>query len=233
MLKDFTDKHNSTTERVREFFDNLFFFIRRIPTLTKRAFIIGMRVMEYWFTGESDYKIHTFYGADFDLVNDKYKANLLKEKVEIYLRRNFGIQLRRPVIVELYSGNQLNLKGIIMELNGNLGSYYYENLGKSGIAHMIYLREGMSRKKFMSVLAHEMTHAFIREEKLMNCDRYLREGFARWVEYNFLLEAGLPEEAEKIKKIKTYRHGKAVEKLFKLEKKVGKDRVMEIIRKID
>lgn len=215
------------------FLDSIIYILSNFPLYLKRAFIIFVRFIECSLMGESHYQIHTGTTADFDQVTDLLKVKMLQQEVDVYLRRNMGIQLKRPVIVELYSGNEFNLKGIMMELRGNLGSYYAEKMGKSGIAHIIYVRKGLGKKKFMSILAHEMTHAFLREEKLINTDRFLREGFSRWVEYKILMDKGETEEAEKLRNIRTLRYGKEIEKIIELEGKLGTQGVMKVIRKID
>lgn len=205
-----------------------------IVTKALKKIILGIgRFLEFFTMGESDYKLHTTEGEDFEEVSDLFKARTLVAKTKEIMQDGFGIQLESPVIINLYEGSEFDLKETKRELCGVLGQYHYENLGKNNLAHMIYIVKGLDKKRFMAVLAHEMTHAFLREAKLMNCDRYLREGFARWVEYKTLVFLGLDEEAEKIMRIKTHKYGKDVEKIFRLEKKVGTDGVIQVLRRID
>lgn len=199
----------------------------------RRFVIVAGRLVEYLLTGEAQFNIYTEDGHSiYDQVTDLSKGKLMMEETKIFMRRNFGIILRRPVVLRIQAGNEFNLKGIWMELRGVQGQYHFENMGKSGMAHMIYMQKGLDKKHFQAILAHEMTHAFLRENELMGTDRYLREGFARWVEYHAFESLGLPEEAEKIRELKTWRYGRAVQKFFELERKVGKMGVLEVAAKI-
>jgi len=207
------------------------YIIDSIFSIIKKAFITACRLIEYIFTGESDFRLYTTGGEFYEHVNDVYKAREILKEVREYLVVKYGMEIRSPVILELYSGEEFNLKGIWLQIKGVSGQYHYENLGKSGMAHMIYLKKGMNKKKFIAILAHELTHAFLRDNDLMGCDRFFREGFARWIEYKTLIDLGLSEEADKIKQIKTWKRGKAVEEIFKLEQKVGIEGVMSALRK--
>lgn len=198
----------------------------------KRWFIGICRMIELALTGEAHFQLHTEDGVVYDKVTELFNAREIVEDTKIFLRRNFGIVLKKPVFIKLVSGEEFNLKGIILELRGVQGHYHYENLGKNGMAHMVYMQKGLDKKRFFGILAHELTHAFLRENQLMGTDRYLREGFARWIEYKTFLSLGLTQEAEKILKLQTLKHGKAVEKFIKLEQKVGALKAMEIIRKV-
>ncbi len=224
-------KINSLGKYTKFYINEILHHIKMLPLYIKRSIIILGRFIEYILTGEAEFKFHTPTGAEFDAVTDKYKAKLLEEEVEVYLRRNFGIKLKEPVIIELYS-HQFDFQGILMELRGTVGRYHQYKMGKSN-THMIYIKKGLPCDKFKSILAHEITHAYIREKELMNCDRYLREGFARWIEYSYLIDHGLKEEAEKILRLKSYSHGANVKKLLELEKKVGRYKAIDILNKID
>jgi hypothetical protein len=98
------------------------------------------------------------------------------------------------------------------------------------MVHMVYVLKGLQKKRFKAVLAHEMAHAFLREEDILKADRAMREGFARWVEYKILQSEGMEEEARKIRNLKTYRYGKAVNRILALEKEVGQDSVIDSLR---
>jgi hypothetical protein len=213
--------------------DSTIYTIRTIPQYIKRAVILSFRLLEFAITGQSEYKIYKGEIADFDVVVDQLKAKILRQHVEKFLWDKLGIKLKKPVVLELYSHSEFTLNGIIMQLEGSLGRYHPERMGQFGIAHMIYVRKGLGRNKFMSILAHEMAHAFLKEEELMPRDRYLREGFARWVEHLYLVDVGEIKEAEKLYKLKSFRAGKAVESYFALEKKIGVKGVMDIVRGIE
>jgi hypothetical protein len=211
-------------------FSKIFYTIKAIPLFIKKLLILFVRFIEFALTGQSEYNIYRGEIADFDIVIDLLKAKILRQHVEKFLSDRLDIKLKRPVVLELFSDGEFNLKGIIMQLDGSLGRYHPEKIGRFGLAHMIYVRKGLTRNKFMSILAHEMAHAFLKEEDLLPRDRYLREGFARWVEHLFLVESGEIKEAEKLYRLKTFRTGKAVESYLELEKKIGVQGVMEKIR---
>ena len=204
-------------------------FLESLFGYLKRFLILIIRMFERLLTGQSDFRFYSSEIAGFDAVSDLLQAKMLRKEVEVYLRRTFGIFLKKPVVLELYSGSDFNLRGIIMELNGSLGRYHYDRLKNREMIHMVYLLKGMEKRKFKAVLAHEMVHAFCREQDIFPTDRYSREGLARWVEHRMFLDMGMKGEAKKIEKIKTWKYGRAVNRIFKLEKKVGTDRVMKHI----
>jgi hypothetical protein len=212
-------------------FTRTIYTIMAVPLYIKRILVLTVRFLEYVLTGQSGYNIYRGEIADFDIVSDLLKAKILRQQVEEFLFARLGIKLKKPVVLELFSDGEFNWKGIIMQMEGSLGRYHPEKIGKLGFAHMIYIRKGLSRNKFMSILAHEMAHAFLREEELMPNDRYLREGFARWVEHLFLVEMGEIKEAKKLYRLRSFRTGKAVISFLDLEKKIGVLGVMDKITK--
>jgi len=207
--------------------------ITRLLGRLSNVFIFIVRQIEFLFTGQADYMIYPDKISENDRIEDHIKAKKLQSEVEEYLTEKFNLKLEQPVFLEFYSGEQLSIKGLLMELSGTQGGYHFEKFGASGQFHTIFMRKGLPRNKFKSILAHEVAHAFLREKTLVPTDRYLREGFARWIEYKILLDMGETEEAEKLKNIKNWKHGKAIEKVLKLEAKVGVKGVMDVFRRID
>ncbi len=197
----------------------------------KRFIVVIVRIFERALTGQSDFQFYSSEIADFDAVTDLLHAKMLRREVENYLNKTFGITIQKPVVLELYSGASFDLRGIIMELNGNLGRYHYDRLKNREMIHLVYLKKGLPRERFKAVLAHEMIHAFCREQDIMPTDRYGREGLARWVEHRILKDMGQKAEARKIEKIRTWKYGRAVQNMFALEKKVGTSGVVEYLKK--
>lgn len=89
----------------------------------------------------------------------------------------------------------------------------------------IYMLSGRDRVETASTLAHEYTHAW----QSRNCpsqDRALKEGFACYVEYRYLMSIGERARAQNITRISDPDYGAALTRLLEYEKKVGVDGVV-------
>ena len=84
--------------------------------------------------------------------------------------------------------------------------------------------------RFKAIVAHELAHAWEREQEILTSDRGLREGFARWIEYKVLQSEGLHAEAARVAGIRTWRYGRGVRTLLAVERKQGEGGVLEFIR---
>lgn len=90
----------------------------------------------------------------------------------------------------------------------------------------IYMLSGRDRVETASTLAHEYTHAW----QSRNCpsqDRALKEGFACYVEYRYLISIGERARAQGITRISDPDYGEALSRLLEYEKKVGVDGVVK------
>lgn len=185
--------------------------------------IVGfVRFWEKCLTGHSEYKLVL---NDFDVmgkavVTEGLVAKKLAERMKRRLSERFGITVTLPVVVELVDRSKT--RSYVFEWSeANLGKYHSQLMIDENY-HMVYVAKGLGRQRFNAIIAHELTHAFLSEQKLFAGKQYLREGLARWAEYRILQEEGLAPEAEKLLKIRSWKHGRALANMLELEKKAGK-----------
>ena len=177
------------------------------------------RALEYLLTGQSEFKIHTSEFAANDIVKDPVTAKKILEQIKVVLFEKFAIKIHRPIVIELIKDDKKWDYGF---------SWFAESLGKyksyeliDEKYHMIYILSGLRKERFKAILAHEMTHAYQRENELFIDNRVFREGLARWIEYKILLQEGEELEARKLLNIKHWIYGRGINRLIQLEKDTG------------
>jgi hypothetical protein len=191
------------------------------------------RAIEYALTGQSDFAVITSEFKGFSAVGDITKAKIVLDEARQFLRKEFSIQLRAPVIIEIFNEDEVTLAALQrrMKMHHTVGYYKPEALGDKS-AHTVYVQKGLSRPRFKAVAAHEMVHAFEREAGLLRSHYSLREGFARWVEYKVLLSEGEHAEAEKLMRLRSWRTGKGIKLLLEVEKEKGVRGVLDYVRSL-
>ena len=113
----------------------------------------------------------------------------IKQKIRAFLENNMGMPVNHDVTYSLE--NQIFMKQKSKGIQGDLnGLFYYK-----GDEYDIYIVYGLRERDLLSVLAHEMTHAWEAE----NCNDKLpleeQEGFAQWVAYKALIHFSLDDFA--------------------------------------
>lgn len=188
------------------------------------------RFIEYRLTGESDFRIRTPF-AGVRTVETDLEGKLQLDSVRAELAREFGLQTRWPILLEVKKPPPLGWKGGFYHSEGNLGRYESKKLGANQ-GHHITIRPGLQSAIFRAILAHELVHAAQTENDLLVGNQALREGMARWVEYHFL-KANQPGEAERLRKLRHYTFGKAIETILEYEKKHGRGETLRWLRNFD
>lgn len=182
------------------------------------------RKLEYWFTGQSSFRINSGDMSAGASVNNETQARLLLEDVRKDIRSHFQLELRWPVLLQLQHPPGIDWKASFYNAEGNLGRYTSYQLGATP-AHQIQVRPGLPRARFRAVLAHELMHAYQREADILKTNQALREGMARWAEYYFLVRAN-PKEAQRLLKIRHFTFGKAIHTILAYEKQHGTQQTM-------
>lgn len=202
-----------------------------ICRILKFAFEKIARALEFFLTGQSEFKITTTEFADNDIVKDIVTAKKLLERVKLVLLDRFDIEVKCPIVVELVKEDKRWDYGF---------SWFAESLGKyksydfiDEKYHMIYILSGLKRERFKAILAHELTHAYQRENDLFMKNKLFKEGLARWVEYKILLQEGEEDEARKLLKIKHWIYGKGITRFIELEKGTGEKDLVTKLRKME
>jgi len=201
----------------------------RVVKILENAYELMGKSIEAVLTGETSFRIHSTDFLREDLVHDTVKGKLLLDQVRIYLAGRFQMVLRDPLVLSLFTENELNWSSLLYQMNGTLGRYHSTSL-KGQRVHCAYVLKGLTKSRFKSILAHEYTHAFTRERGMLRNNKLLREGLARWIEYKVLLREGEDQEARRISQSTQWIYGKGLRRILELEERVGEARVLENLR---
>ncbi|MCE7869397.1 hypothetical protein DYH09_03360 [bacterium CPR1] len=93
----------------------------------------------------------------------------------------------------------------------------------------IYIRSYETLVEAGGTLAHEYTHAW-QSRHAVQQDRALKEGFANWVEYHYLVSIGEPGRAASLTQSSDPDYGASLQRLLELERKSGKAAVIKLGR---
>jgi hypothetical protein len=187
-----------------------------LSLLEKALTLIG-RSIECTLTGGTDYHFLTSEIASFDRVGDRLKAGIVSREVKSFLSGKYGVNVKYPVVLELFSGQDWDIPSMRFRLAGTIGRYQMNLMGENRI-HCIHILAGLGVPKFKSIFAHEYMHAFQRETGIFQRNRGLREGLARWMEYKVLVSEDASNEAGKLLRIKSWSHGGGLKRILEMEK---------------
>lgn len=147
-------------------------------------------------------------------------------EVQAYICNSFGgIAVTPPPFVKIVDLDEISFQfnegsGRNMEIVGFYRPYDPEQ---------IYILSGYQAITCASTLCHEYTHAW----QSRNCppqDRALKEGFASWVQYKYLLSKRENKKAECIRNSTQPDYGDGVRKCLELESKLGIPGLIEYVK---
>lgn len=95
---------------------------------------------------------------------------------------------------------------------------------------MVYLLSGESELQSCSHLVHELTHAW-QSRACPQQDRALTEGFACWVQYQYLMSRGEAAEARRITQHSDPDYGASLRALLPRSQALGQQRFLQAVRK--
>lgn len=95
---------------------------------------------------------------------------------------------------------------------------------------MVYLLSGESELQSCSHLVHELTHAW-QSRACPPQDRALTEGFACWVQYQYLVSRGETAEAQRLTQHRDPDYGASLRKLLPRSQALGKEKFLQAVRK--
>ena len=188
------------------------------------------RFIEYQLVGQADFRI-TLPNTKVRTVETDLEGKLQLESVRIELRKEFALEVKWPILLEVKKPPPLGWKAGFYHSEGNLGRYQAKSLGAHQ-GHHVTVRPGLQVAVFRAILAHELVHAAQTEAELLTANQALREGMARWVEYHFL-KTDCPEQAERLRKIRHYTFGKAVETILEYEERHGRPKTLRWLREVE
>lgn len=93
----------------------------------------------------------------------------------------------------------------------------------------IYILSGQTPDKCAATIVHEYTHSW----QSRNCpsqDRALKEGFASWMEYRYLMARGRTSQANALTRKSNPDYGASLQQLLKMEKKVGVEGILKFVQ---
>jgi hypothetical protein len=108
-------------------------------------------------------------------------------------------------------------------IHGDLNGLFYQK----GDKFYIYVLYGLREKDLISVLAHEIGHAWQAENGPQNASLEDQEGFAQWVAYKALIHFGYPEFAKLLEEGDSV-YSKGLNKMLKLEINGGTPAVFKL-----
>lgn len=185
------------------------------------------RFIEYKLTGQSEYKLMVpFAGAR--TVNTDLEGKLQLDEVRKKLWTDFHIKTRWPVLLEVKAPPPAGWKAGFYHSEGNMGRYQVNVMG-SEKSHQVAVRPNLPTPVFRAILAHELVHAYQTEKRLLEQNRALREGMARWVEYHFLKDKA-PKQAEKLLNVRHFTFGKSVSTIVAYEEEHGREDTLSWLR---
>ncbi len=185
------------------------------------------RFIEYQLTGQADFRIALPNTKDRTVETD-LEGKLQLDSVRGQLQKEFSLTLRWPILLEVKKPPPLGWKAGFYHSEGNLGRYQAKSLGAHQ-GHHVTVRPGLRVAVFRAILAHELVHAVQTEDELLLGNQALREGMARWIEYHFL-KNDYPEEAERLRRLRHYTFGKAVETILDYETRHGRKLTLAWLR---
>ena len=163
-------------------------------------------------------------------VNTDLEGKLQMDEVQRKLWSGFRVKTRWPILLEVKQPPPAGWKAGFYHSEGNMGRYQVSQMG-SERSHQIAVRPNLATPIFQSILAHELVHAFQTELRLLEQNRALREGMARWVEYHFLKETS-PKQADKLLQVRHFTFGKSVNTILAYEAEHGRDKTLKWLRAV-
>lgn len=188
------------------------------------------RFIEYRLTGEADFRIRVPF-AGVRTVETELEGKLQLDSLRSQLSQEFGLSVRWPIMLEVKKPPPLGWKAGFYHSEGNLGRYECKRLGEKQ-AHHITVRPGLQTAVFRAILAHELVHATQTEQGLLVSNQALREGMARWIEYHFL-KTSHPQEAERLRQLRHYTFGKAIDTILEYEQHHGRQATLQWLSKAE
>jgi len=156
---------------------------------------------------------------------DKSRVALLANQIQAFLQQKLGPDAKNLPPIQLVDLDELQTKfnesGRAVQVVAFYRPYNPE---------MVYLLSGETELESCSHLAHELTHAW-QTRACPQQDRALVEGFACWVQYQYLQSRGARAEAERITRHSDPDYGASLVKLLKRSQSLGEARFLQAVKK--
>ncbi len=184
------------------------------------------RAIEKACFGHSGFKLTTSEFSTAASIDNGVQAKMALAEVRQRLAQEFNIELAWPIFLELKVPPAKGWKAMVYNPEGNLARHQVVDFRGSS-AHQMWVKPGLTRVRFKSLVAHELVHAFQRETNCLTENLSLREGMACWVEFHFLKGNA---EADRLLKLKHYTFGRSIESILEYESKSGRQATLQWLR---
>ena len=148
----------------------------------------------------------------------------IKDRVRSFMEGNMGMPVKHEITFSLE--NQVFMKEKSKGAQGDLNGLFY----RKGDELNVYVVYGLRERDLLSVLAHEISHAWEAE----NCDDKLpleeQEGFAQWVAYKTLIHFSHDDFA-RLMTTGDNIYSRGLNKMLKIEADGGAKAVFEFIKR--
>jgi hypothetical protein len=115
--------------------------------------------------------------------------------------------------------------------SGGVGGFYSFSVNLQGTASRIFVLNGLSYERALSVVSHELTHAW----QVDNCPRdqrlLFKEGFAQWIAYKVMLNKGYTKEAGYLLESHDPIYGEGLRYMLNVESYYGFSGTIDYVKK--
>lgn len=193
-----------------------------IIKIIKNLFTKFVRACDYIISGRKEFSITTdgFDEDRYPFIDNLNVGNKILKIINEYISDNYAIVVINPVVLEMVKTKEKDFLNFTWK-EENLGKYHSQKMINEKY-HMIYITSGLPINRFKSIVAHELMHAFLYEQKLFLDNQPSREAMARWIEYKILKDLHSQKDIKHIMKIRTLDHGSGFKEILKMEKRAGK-----------
>jgi hypothetical protein len=142
-----------------------------------------------------------------------------------YLGTSLKMKVDRPPPVQIADYDEIQTKFVEGGRSMEVAGFY-----RPFAPEMIYILSGYQKVRVTSTLCHEYTHAW----QSRNCplqDRALKEGFACWVQYRYLINCKERAEADALLRCSDPDYGESLVKCLDLERRLGIDGLLRFVKK--
>ena len=156
---------------------------------------------------------------------DKKRAEVLAKQVVNFMIAELGPEAKTLPPVELVDYDEIQTRHNESGQSAEVLAFY-----RAYNPEIVYLLSGESEAISAATLAHELTHAW-QSRACPPQDKALKEGFACWVQYQYLLAQGLPQEADKLTRHSHPDYGPPLVKLLARARSLGKPAFLKAVIK--
>lgn len=156
---------------------------------------------------------------------DKGRVAVLAGQIQSYMVSQLGPEARSLPPIQLVDQDELQTK-----FNESGRAVAVVAFYRPYNPEMVYLLSGETELNSCGHLVHELTHAW-QSRTCQAQDRALSEGFACWVQYQYLMSRGAQSEAQALTHHQDPDYGASLVVLLRRSSALGKERFLSAVKK--